>query len=1086
MSGYLDEVRYSKDYNNYKLTADKVIEKLDSVREERTKSRRRWIWELMQNAKDVPNKYEMVSIEINLSNELFQFKHNGDPFRVGNITGLIQQVSFGKPSNSSNRRITGKFGTGFISTHLLSDIVTVEGVVEKESLPPKRFKIELNRKGETSEELIPAIKNELEKLNEIENFETIRDYHFTRKEIDKPTVFSYPLLDEESRKAAIIGVDDLANTLPQTLIFVNDQLKAVSVNDLINNQIIKYERIKFEVFENLNEKENIIYATVNKESKNENEDFNFIIFRNEEIDLAIRVLDFETKQVLINEKSPKLFRDFPLVGSENFQFPFVLNGANFNPTEKRDNILLEGNENKPSSNRKIFEYTIDKAKIFIEWLLNNSVTNLSALANSRIPESIKEDSVRDWYKKSVQENYRQFLLLKPIIETGNGSLNIKEAIIPKVSGGDEKNEDFWEIISELYGTDKLCLKEHLKNWHKYIGPTSQISTWGDDIFYTIENLVEEIQGKEKLSQLTLKGDISTIKWLNKVYSFIIDSKQTEFFNDYKIIPTISGILKSFNDDLFVENKDSIPDHFISILKDLKTDWNDILIHRDVIDFDSSRASKTTKDISDEINKVLNYEEKNHYGQVQSSFYEKVEAEKSLLEILRVFSSENPTSFQSKLFNSAKTYFEYEKEILIISKLDDFNFNPAIRQLIKLLNTRIEKSKCFASLTIQNPIVWLKTYLQNLQDNTEFKSLLEFGNIIPNRKGELCAISDIKSFGTEETPLDDDLIKILFDLNNEEDWDSFLIHDSFRKLDLKNKKFDELANKIQEELEKLRLDNSFSNKSASILKLNKWCADNPIFAQKYFSSFMGQKDKILVNISLEDETVGGNIVKLLSNKEKLDDLVAISESGVNLSQLSAIAEIAKSVGIEEIKNLAQQLKDEKDDFEFKKKIGEAIERAFIDTFNSLNLPYTITYQGIGSQDVVIHNSTNQKSFYIELKSLSPNSWDKSIKLSVSQARKAVEQINEGNYIVSVLIRPNNWESATVEFIKENINSQFNIGALLNEVVKKDSQFEELLSSTNEIDLAFEDTRRKVRVSENVWRKNGHPFNELINKLKSYLG
>jgi len=1086
MSGYLDEVRDSKDYNNYKLTADKVIEKLDSVREERTKSRRRWIWELMQNAKDVPNKYEMVSIEINLSNELFQFKHNGDPFRVGNITGLIQQVSFGKPSNSSNRRITGKFGTGFISTHLLSDIVTVEGIVEKESLPPKKFKIELNRKGETSEELIPAIKSELEKLNEIENFETISDYHFTRKEIDKPTVFSYPLLDEESRKAAIIGVDDLANTLPQTLIFVNDQLKAVSVNDLINNQIIKYERIKFEVFESLNEKEKIIYTTVNRESNNENEDFNFIIFRNEEIDLAIRVLDFENKQILINEKSPRLFRDFPLVGSENFQFPFVLNGANFNPTEKRDNILLEGNENKPSSNRKIFEYTIDKAKIFIEWLINNSVTNLSPLANSRIPESINEESVREWYKKSVQENYRSFLLLKPIIETGNGSLNIKEAIIPKVSGGDEKNEVFWEIISELYGTDKLCRKEHLKNWHKYIGPSSQISTWGDDIFYTIENLLEEIQSKEKLDEISLKGTLSTIEWLNKIYKFIIETKQTEFFNEYKIIPTISGILKSFKDDLFVETEHKIPDHFILIYKNLKINWNDILIHRDVLKFDSSRASKTIKDISDEINKVLNYEEKNHLGQTQKCFFENENSKDSLLEIIRVFTSPNSTSFQHKLFGLAKSILNYEKEEKIISNIDDFNFNPAIRQLIKLLNLKTEKAKILDSINIQDTVTWLKDYLLLLQQNNEFKNLLEFGNIIPNRKGELCAISDIKSFGTEETPLDDDLIKILFDLNNEEDWDSFLIHDSFRKLDLKNKKFDELANKIQEELEKLRLDNSFSNKSASILKLNKWCADNPIFAQKYFSSFMGQKDKILVNISLEDETVGGNIVKLLSNKEKLNDLVAISESGVNLSQLSAIAEIAKSVGIEEIKNLAQQLKDEKDDFEFKKKIGEAIERAFIDTFNSLNLPYTITYQGIGSQDVVIHNSTNQKSFYIELKSLSPNSWDKSIKLSVSQARKAVEQISEGNYVVSVLIRPNNWESATVEFIKENINNQFNIGALLNEVVKKDSQFEELLSSTNEIDLAFEDTRRKVRVSENVWRKNGHPFNELINKLKSYLG
>ena len=43
-------------------------------------------------------------------------------FLVGNITGLIQQVSSGKPSDSTNKRITGKFGTGFISTHLLSDI----------------------------------------------------------------------------------------------------------------------------------------------------------------------------------------------------------------------------------------------------------------------------------------------------------------------------------------------------------------------------------------------------------------------------------------------------------------------------------------------------------------------------------------------------------------------------------------------------------------------------------------------------------------------------------------------------------------------------------------------------------------------------------------------------------------------------------------------------------------------------------------------------------------------------------------------------------------------------------------------------
>lgn len=77
---YLDEVRDRTNYNNYKLTPDKIIQVLDNVREERTKSRRHWVWELMQNAKDVPNKYETVSIEINLSEPDFQFQHNGDYF----------------------------------------------------------------------------------------------------------------------------------------------------------------------------------------------------------------------------------------------------------------------------------------------------------------------------------------------------------------------------------------------------------------------------------------------------------------------------------------------------------------------------------------------------------------------------------------------------------------------------------------------------------------------------------------------------------------------------------------------------------------------------------------------------------------------------------------------------------------------------------------------------------------------------------------------------------------------------------------------------------------------------------------------
>lgn len=1084
MTGYLAIVRESKNYNNYKLTADKVVQILSSVRNEKTKSRRRWIWELMQNAKDVPNVYGGVTIEIILRDNEFIFSHNGNPFSVENITGLIQQVSTGKPSNSTNRRITGKFGTGFISTHLLSDVVKVQGIVEQEGLHPKRFQFVLNRKADISEDLIVTIADELDKIEKIENeelFPTYQDYHFNRRENRFDTVFTYPLENSESREAAKIGVADLASTLPQTLFFVEELKKVIIKNEMIN------QTISYELYQNRIENE-FRFPVVRETRDGQTRDLCFIHFRDEKLDLAIQVDNFENKELITNEKSPKLYRDFPLVGTEAFYFPFILNGLNFFPTDKRDGILLtDTSSDNVIINREILTHAIEKSKQFVEWIITNNCSNLSLIAQSSIPTMITEKEVVLWYKASIQSNYRSFLLNKKIVETLNGNIYLIDAIIPKINGSLNDNEIFWDIINLYYGSSAICKKGHLTLWHHNIGLQAEIDTWGEKIFYRIEDLLTEIQSKEKLENISLKdSNILPIDWLNKVYQFLIDNKLTDYFKEYKIIPTINGSFKSFNDDIYIEKATKIPDEFIAIFKGLKEDWNEILMHRGIITIDSSHATKTIKDLSDEINKILNLEEKNQYGVVQRTFIDNMEAVGILLGILRISSTNNSESFQSKLFELAASFFNYDIPPLSLNEIEDFNFNPSIRQLLKLLNTRIEQAEKLENLIVDDAENWLKTYLLLIQDSYEFKNLLEHGNIVPNRNNYFCPFKEVYGYGTEENPLDDALIKILIDLNSNEDWDKFLIHDSFRKLLLPPKKIDELSIKIQDELEKLRVDNAFSSHSNSILALIDWCSGDPIKAQKYFGSFMSQKDKIFVNISLEDKEVGGNIVKLLSNKEKLNDLVSIAESGVNLLILSEIAEIAKTIDIQEIKNLAQDLKDEKEEFEFLKKIGEAVERAFIEAFSSENLPYLITYQGFGSHDVEISNPQNNKSFFIELKSISPANFDKSLKLAVSQARKAVELLSGGNYVVSVLIRPMNWETATPLFIKENLNNQFDIGTILTNTIEKNRIFEGLLSSDNGVDLAFNDERRKVRVSENIWRQSGHSFSILIERVKLYLG
>ena len=86
-----NQVEKEINYNNYKQVADKIIQALDKIYNSAL-SDKRWVWELMQNANDVPNRFERVSVKIDLWNDRLVFSHNGDYFTTRNLTGLIQQV----------------------------------------------------------------------------------------------------------------------------------------------------------------------------------------------------------------------------------------------------------------------------------------------------------------------------------------------------------------------------------------------------------------------------------------------------------------------------------------------------------------------------------------------------------------------------------------------------------------------------------------------------------------------------------------------------------------------------------------------------------------------------------------------------------------------------------------------------------------------------------------------------------------------------------------------------------------------------------------------------------------------------------
>jgi len=63
--------------------ANKIIDMLDKLRlSANENSPRRWIWELLQNAKDVTNSSGRVKIKVCFDEEkgILAFSHNGKPF----------------------------------------------------------------------------------------------------------------------------------------------------------------------------------------------------------------------------------------------------------------------------------------------------------------------------------------------------------------------------------------------------------------------------------------------------------------------------------------------------------------------------------------------------------------------------------------------------------------------------------------------------------------------------------------------------------------------------------------------------------------------------------------------------------------------------------------------------------------------------------------------------------------------------------------------------------------------------------------------------------------------------------------------
>ena len=218
-----------KDRAFIKLYAKSLLNLLSEQPDADEQQKRRWVWELIQNACDsiAGDKIrKTVDVCIHIKKNSVEFSHNGTPFSPPQFLALVYKYSEGKERD--NPETTGQFGTGFCSTHILSRTIRLESVItDKDDDGEFQFsdiKIVMYREGYDDEEIAKGVEKTQLSLEEIpkddgsieERYLTKFEYIFDPRQIDGPS----PTTDLSGRKqSAVLGAKEFLDNICYVLCF---------------------------------------------------------------------------------------------------------------------------------------------------------------------------------------------------------------------------------------------------------------------------------------------------------------------------------------------------------------------------------------------------------------------------------------------------------------------------------------------------------------------------------------------------------------------------------------------------------------------------------------------------------------------------------------------------------------------------------------------------------------------------------------------------------------------------------------------------------------------------------------------------
>lgn len=1070
-----EEIKYEALTDN---TAQGIFNYLEEIENKPEIYNKRWIWELLQNALDSALPDRRIEIEIIKKDNRLIFIHNGRPFKREEVAHLIYHGSTKKEQD------IGKFGTGFLITHLLSRKVNVKGVRED----GKKFKFVLDREGVSADE----IKNRMEatwtryqnSLGVIEE-----DLHSTAE-------YEYPL-SNMSLNTVEAGIKELVKIAPYVLVF-NDKLRTIKIAH-------EAYSTKFELINESNETA-YIHKVVKEETDGKPEILHELwVMKDNEVEIAVKGKrqGDETYQIESLYGIPKIFLAFPLFGTQGLPFPVVVNSIKFNPTEKREGIFL-GKED--TDNIKRNKRLLEKAsELFTKLVFDSSPDrwkNIHTLLNIDILPD-KDWLDKEWYTNLLRELIGKIINAKVLKIENGGYIPIREGFVPIIDSLEkdlEKIEKLWDLCySFLTYRDKIPSKELTIDWIKIINGWKSLGLNLTERELTIEKLAEDIEKCEDLQcfENRLGSGDAGLGTLNGFYNLLLETKKQWLFDSRNILPNQNGNFKK-KQELFKDEE--IDEILKDVSNKLGRDIRNLLLHSKISEDVRNLLPPKSQD------EVLN----------------------QIVSIIRQPRPEDNQYLQAniELFNWLLEHdrFEYFEEGYPLLSSKENIFAPLGKERERLLAPKEiwnEMARIYADLFPQEFIISSLYYGKTPQQD-RWNKLKDEGLILTDplyEEKEKISGDDLDSFLLPSEQLeeekdhdveDEEVSKIAFFETKDKG-----IIDSVRKSKEKARKFlgflfdyvIENDARWEEPIEvncscgtKHRIYRGFwmaRLKSRSWIPVRKGKSEKPNV--QYLALLLEGHNELLQHcrqdkpsrlLSILNVSISGLMMHIVAKDDKikleLDKAMGslFSTFMINPSQLSKIAQLAEvdPMFIEEIE---QRIRN-REQVRRNQSVGSLVEILLKNVLEREG--FKVERTGIGSDFVIEHdlieNETEMifrvekanKSYSIEVKSTSRDY----VRMTLTQGETATK---EGERYFLCVVKLNGAE-INEDVVKKNARFVVDIGERIRDKVNKVKELQEktdeTLSIGGDVEIEISENQIHFKINEQVWA-TGKTFDNLSHFL-----